>query len=90
MMLVTLHLINAWILKPLLKCHIYLISHYSPDRVQAFKVFHAFYSGGNFLSQYPGKCHLNGNLYIEHQGLHAILNVLFKCYVNESKSAFLS
>lgn len=29
MMLVTLHLINAWILKALQECQIYLISHYS-------------------------------------------------------------
>lgn len=41
-LLVTPHLINAWIWKPLLKCHIYLTLHYSPDKLQAFKGFHAF------------------------------------------------
>lgn len=74
MMLVTSHLINAYILKPLLKCHIYLISHYSPDRVQAFKGSQAYHSGGNFPPmKICRKCQLNGNLYIKHQGLYAIL-----------------
>lgn len=41
-LLVAPHLINAWIWKPLLKCHIYLTLHYSPDKLQAFKGFHAF------------------------------------------------
>lgn len=68
MMLVTPHLINAWIFKPLLKSHIYLISHYSPDRVQAFKVFHYFPKLQKFSMSWKcaGKCHLNDNLYIKH------------------------
>ncbi len=78
MMLVTLHLINAWILKPLLKCHIYLISRYSRDRVQAFKGFNVFKSEGISPSwKYTSKCHLNGNLYIKNQSLHAILSIPF-------------
>lgn len=64
MMLVTLHLIYAWILKPLLKCHICLISHYSPDRVRAFNSFSCLLKRRKF-SLYrkwtsSGKCHLNG------------------------------